>query len=166
MRVLLMRHGPAVDPGRTASDSLRWLTQEGRRVVRGVVGALEELGLRWTHVFTSPLPRAVQTAEIVASPPWFDGPVEVNPALAPDDGTAAQVLAPLEAVGDGAFAVIVGHEPRIRVLAGHLLGVDSFPAFRSGGACLVRWAPGAAALFELRMDPDAREPIRDLGGLP
>lgn len=133
--------------------------------MRGVTGALEELGLRWTHAFTSPLPRAVQTAEIIASPPWFEGEVAVVPALAPDDGTTAQSLAPLERLSDDAFAVLVGHEPKIRVLAGHLLGLDTFPAFRTGGACLVRWTPGAAAAFELAMDPDDRRPVRDLGAL-
>lgn len=161
MRILLVRHAQAGNPAQTADD-YRWLTSQGRETMRGVTGALEELGLRWTHIYTSPLVRAVQTAEILASPPWFAGPVEVNRGLAPEEGTTARALSPLDTVDDDAFAVFVGHEPRIRVLAGHLLGVDRFPAFRPGAVCALRWTPGAAAELEWRLDPDERRPIRDL----
>lgn len=163
MRLLLVRHAQAVDPSSVPSDALRWLTPDGRATMRGVAGALEELGLRWTHIYSSPLVRAVQTADILASPPWFDGPVEVHRTLAPDEGSVAQVLSLLTDLGSGAFPVLVGHEPGIRLVTGHLLGADAFPAFRSGGACLVRWTVGALAEFEWRLDPDERRPIRGLG---
>jgi phosphohistidine phosphatase len=160
MRVLLVRHAQAVDPYLTWGDHVRWLTEEGRRTMKGVTGTLEELGLRWDRIFTSPLTRAVQTAEILAAPAWFEGSVEVHAPLSPDEGTTALALAPLERVtGDGVVA-LVGHEPRIRVMAGQLLGVDAFPAFRPAGTCLVRWTPGAAGQLEWRMDPDARTPER------
>jgi phosphohistidine phosphatase len=161
MRVLLVRHAQAVDPGLTPSDHVRWLTSAGRTTMKGVTGAIEELGLRWDRILTSPLTRTVQTAEILASPAWFEGPVGVHGPLSPDEGTTAQALAPLGEIGDE-MVVLVSHEPKIRLLAGHLLGVDRFPAFRSGGACLVRWTPGAAGQLEWRMDPDERRPATSL----
>jgi phosphohistidine phosphatase len=164
MRVLLVRHAEAVDPALTPSDHLRWLTEQGRRTMKGVTGALEELGVRWERIFTSPWVRAVQTAEILASPAWFNGPVRVHPALSPEEGTTAQALAPLEEVSGDEVVAVVGHAPRIRMFAGHLLGLDAFPAFRSGAVCLLRWTPGAAGELEWRMDPDARVPERSLEG--
>lgn len=163
MRLLLVRHAQAVEPPSVPADTLRWLTPDGRGTMRGVTGALEELGLRWTHIFSSPLVRAVQTAEILASPAWFDGPVEVHRMLAPDEGSVAQVLSLLTDLGPDAFPVLVGHEPGIRLVTGHLLGADAFPAFRTGGVCLVRWMVGALAELEWRLDPDDRRPIEGLG---
>lgn len=162
MRILLVRHAEAVDAEQASSDELRWLTSEGREAMRGVAGTLGELGLRFTHVFTSPLVRSVQTAEILAAQDWFRGTVEVCPALSPQVGTTAQALAPLDELEDGAFVVLVGHMPRIRIMTAHLLGRESFPSFRSGAACLLRWTAGADAAFEWMLDPTTREPIRSI----
>jgi phosphohistidine phosphatase len=161
MRILLVRHGQAVDTHLAPSDQARWLTEEGRATMRGVAEALGELGLRFSRMFTSPLVRAVQTAEILASVGPYDGSLEVVSALAPDEGTTAQALGPLDSLDDHDVVVIVGHEPRIRVLATHLLGVDQFPAFRTGATCLVRWTSGARATFEWMLDPETRVPVRD-----
>ena len=97
MRVLLMRHGQAVDSRAASSDHDRWLTNEGRRTATTVGERLSRMDLRYACVYTSPLVRAVQTAEsLVAMQPGFDGPLRVHRALSTEEGTTAQALAPLD----------------------------------------------------------------------
>ena len=160
MRILLVRHGPAVDPYATSTDEARWLTEAGRRRVRKVAKALAELGLEPSIVFTSPFVRAVQTAEALASgQPRFEGPIEVVRALAPEQGSTAQALAPLERVPNDALVFLVGHEPKIRALAAHLSEVPGFPGFQPGAACLVEH-DGEHGRFEWMMDPETTDLVR------
>ncbi|MBC7172096.1 MAG: histidine phosphatase family protein [Polyangiaceae bacterium] len=160
MRILLVRHGSAVDPYATSSDETRWLTETGRRRVRNVARALVDRGLEPTAIYTSPLVRAVQTAEILAGAPRdFFGPLHVLPALSPDHGTTAQALAPLDRTAEDALVFFVGHEPKIRVLAGHLAGIPRFPAFQAGAACLIEH-DGKRGRFEWMMDPETTELAR------
>jgi phosphohistidine phosphatase len=165
MRILLVRHGPAVDPYATSTDEARWLTEPGRRRVRRVAEALTELELEPAIIFTSPLVRAVQTAEILASAQRdFAGPIEVVRALAPEQGSSAQALAPLERLAADALVFVVGHEPKIRSLAGHLSGVPKFPGFQAGAACLVAH-DGERGRFEWMMDPETTELARAVSAI-
>jgi phosphohistidine phosphatase len=164
MRILLVRHGKAVDTHEAPSDGARWLSRQGRIAMRSVGRALHELGLRYTRIYTSPLVRAVQTAEILAAVEPFEGPLQVSVALAPDSGTTAEALGPLEELEAGDVAVFVGHEPRIRLMAGQLLGVERFPAFRTGAACLLHCLDEEVH-FEWMLDPATGGPVRDLHAL-
>lgn len=165
MRVLFVRHGPAIDPRGASFDEARWLTAEGRRRVRRVAGALVELDVAPTAIYASHLVRAVQTAEILAAAqPGFDSPVEVLPALSPERGTTAQALAPLDEASNDAVLFFVGHEPKIRALAGHLTGVGGFPAFKAGAACLVT-SDGHSGRFEWMMDPETLALARSLDAI-
>jgi phosphohistidine phosphatase len=156
MRVLLVRHGKAVDLEEAGTDAGRWLTADGREAMRAQAGRLIELGLRFDRVYTSPLVRAVQTAEILAAGNGFGGAIEARPALAPEIGTAAKALDGLDEVPDDGVVVLVGHMPRIRVLAGHLVAAPSFPPFRTGAACLIEWRPGQEGSFRFLLDPGGR----------
>jgi phosphohistidine phosphatase len=155
MRILLVRHGPAVDPYVAPTDETRWLTDDGRRRMQRVAAALAELGLRFTRIYTSPLVRTVQTAELLAAAqPGFAGPIEVHRALAPEHGSTAQALAPMDHAGEGDLIALITHEPKVRILAGHLTRHSTFPAFRAGAACLVEH-DGARGRFEWMMDPES-----------
>ena len=166
MRVLLVRHGKAVDLEEAGTDAGRWLTADGRAAMRAQVERLGEIGLRFDRVYTSPLVRAVQTAEILAAGNGYAGAIEARPALAPEIGTTAQALDGLEDAPDGELIVLVGHMPRIRVLAGHLVGQPSFPPFRTGAACLVEWRPGEGGSFRFLLDPGGKrfEELSDVPG--
>lgn len=152
MRVVLVRHAEAVDGHEVGSDAVRYLTDNGRRSVRRVGAALVEHGVVPTRIYTSPLVRAVQSAEVLAAAAGLDGPVVVWPALA--GGTTAQALSVLEApelVADDTV-MLVGHEPSIRTMAGHLTGLGRFPGFRTAGACVIRWDGGRGS-FQWVLDP-------------
>ena len=111
----LIRHAHAVD--RDGRDDDRPLSAEGRRQAREVGAALARQGVHFTRLCTSPLVRAVETAELVAMGTGFDGGLDVADALRPDGGwkqLQREVLAPL---GGEAALALVGHEPSI----GHFL---------------------------------------------
>jgi phosphohistidine phosphatase len=123
VELFLVRHADAVDDARLSDDAHRHLTESGRAQAR----ALGER-LRWhdctpTLVLTSPLVRAVQTAELVLAALGLDAPcsVEAAPALAP--GTRPSVaVAAISALAADASVLVVGHEPLLCAIASTLAG--------------------------------------------
>lgn len=154
MRVLFVRHAEAVVAREAPNDAYRWLSRNGRSAMREMASILDDRGIRYTRILTSPLVRAVQTAEILASAEWFGGPVSVHVPLAPEVGTTAEALAPLSTFGKDETVVLVGHEPSIRVLAGHVLGLEQMQPFATGGCCLVRFEPGTKGQLEWMVAPN------------
>ena len=153
MRVLLMRHGEAIDSGVTSSDYDRWLTDEGRRTVTTVGEMLSRMDLRYARVYTSPLVRAVQTAEILAAmQPGFDGPLRVHRALSTEEGTTAQALQPLEHAGEQDVIVMVGHMPKVGILSAHLGRLAHAPSFSPGSVCLLNVDDGKGRV-QWMLDP-------------
>ena len=139
------------------SDHDRWLTDEGRRTATSVGRTLAMLDLEYARMYTSPLVRAVQTAEILAAThPGFDGPLEVHRALSVDEGTTAQAVAPLQDADDASLIVMVGHMPKVGVLAGFLGQLPSPPSFQTGAACLLQ-VEGRNGRFEWMLDPHSLE---------
>lgn len=80
-RVYLVRHGKAEDFGPSGSDADRRLTSEGRQELAQLGKQLARLDDKIEVVLTSPLRRAVETAEVLAE--RFGVGVEVEPALEP-----------------------------------------------------------------------------------
>jgi phosphohistidine phosphatase len=118
MDIYLIRHAQAVD-GDGMRDDDRPLTAQGRKQALDVGGALAKQKVRFARLVTSPLVRAVETAELVAVSLGFDGGLDVHDAMRPDGSwkhLLREVLEPAAAGGGGALAV-VGHEPTI----GHYL---------------------------------------------
>ena len=66
MKLYVMRHGPAEDDAPTGRDADRALTAAGRERVAAVAKALSEANESPFAILSSPLVRAMQTAEIVA----------------------------------------------------------------------------------------------------
>lgn len=116
---MVLRHAIAEDSSASGRDEDRRLTGEGKRKLREVVAGMRALELPVECVLTSPLRRAVETAEIVAE--GYDAPeIEHTPALAPGAGPDA-VIAALGNVGRPSGIVLVGHEPDLAELASTLL---------------------------------------------
>src|SRR5579864_3782830 len=66
-RLYLLRHGIAVPPGTEGyEDDDRPLTSKGERRTRQVAQGLRRLRLKLDRIISSPLPRALRTAELVA----------------------------------------------------------------------------------------------------
>jgi phosphohistidine phosphatase len=127
MKLYVMRHGPAEDQSGSGLDGDRALTASGRERVRAVAKLLVELGEAPLAVITSPLVRAVQTAEIVALVTQLGqgkGSVEVRREMSPSGHTSALVDTLL---AEGRKRVmVVGHEPDLGELVTTLLGKGAF----------------------------------------
>jgi phosphohistidine phosphatase len=127
MKLYVMRHGPAEDQSDSGQDGDRALTPSGRERVRAVANLLVELDEAPVTIITSPLVRAVQTAEIIAvvtQRAQAKGMVEVRREMSPSGGPA-ELVGRLVTEGRKR-TLIVGHEPDLSELVATLLGKDSF----------------------------------------
>jgi phosphohistidine phosphatase len=80
MRIVLFRHGPAGerDPEQWPDDAQRPLTSKGEQRTAAAAAGLRRLRPDVRQVFTSPLLRALQTAQVAArasrcTRPWRRG---------------------------------------------------------------------------------------------
>lgn len=121
MEVFLIRHAAAVDETLDLRDPLRHLTPDGREQAKALGDRLRWHDCHPTHIWTSPLVRAVQTAELVAAGIQLPIAVDVLPHLAPGESPRA-VLKALEQVPRDAHVILVGHEPGISGVGELLLG--------------------------------------------
>lgn len=133
MKLYVMRHGPAEDSSATGRDGDRALTPEGRERTRAVARALLAEGEAPLTIISSPLVRALQTAEIVATVTELEkrvreakdaggapGAVEIRREMAPG-GDALSLVFELARSGRKR-AMVVGHEPDVSMLVSHLVG--------------------------------------------
>lgn len=127
MKLYLIRHAEAVSPGPGVPDTYRYLTVNGRQKCREVGRLLREASVAFDAVVTSPLVRAVQTAELIADAVDYLGPIESHTAFTP--GAYAQ-LACEELLKRGSSVAVVGHEPGMSELAAFLVGQPGFAPFR------------------------------------
>jgi phosphohistidine phosphatase len=139
VKLLIIRHGPAGDRAEWEAegrdDRLRPLTLQGKKEMRRVAEGLARVVSKIDLLATSPLVRAVQTAEIVAS--HFDcDPVTVE-ALAPGHDPD-EVMRWLRGQRGDTIAV-VGHEPDLSTLACYLLTAkpSSFLTLKKSGTGLL-----------------------------
>ncbi len=127
MRIHLARHSLAVDPGAGLEDSARYLSARGRDRAREVGGTLSRQGVSIDAVLTSPLVRAVQTAELLAGELGYSGEIQALPALAP--GYPPRLVLD-DLAARGTSLLLVGHEPTLPMLGALLVGAPSFPPLR------------------------------------
>jgi phosphohistidine phosphatase len=120
MKLYVMRHGVAEDAAASFHDFDRALTAKGRKRTRDVARSLDRADEKPLAIISSPLVRALQTAEIVASVIDPEEPVVVRQEIAPDGDLITLVH---ELVAAKARSVmIVGHEPNLSSLVDQLLG--------------------------------------------
>src|SRR5690349_18582726 len=110
MRVILVRHAEAVPEEDAGSARDRWLSMLGREMARGLAKLLREQEVVPDGIVASPLPRAVQTAELLAAGLDYLAVIESWRCLEP--GAHPRVAA-TELGGRGGTVVVVGHEPSI-----------------------------------------------------
>jgi phosphohistidine phosphatase len=142
MKLTIIRHGIAVPSGTPGiSDGERPLTRKGRRRFQDVARGLAEICERPDVLLTSPLPRAVETAEI-AGEAW--GGITPTSEAVLAEGGVDQILAVLAQHAPDQHVAIVGHEPTLSSLLARLLGSGATErfAFRKGGVAHLD-VPGA-----------------------
>jgi phosphohistidine phosphatase len=149
----LIRHGIAEERGEAwPDDTKRPLTERGIARLKKEARGLARLDVSFDVVLTSPLVRARQTADAVAS--TFDPrpPIVVIESLSPG-GTYQAVLADLEKQTRRSRIALVGHEPGIGELAARMIGSRHPLEFKKGAVCMIYFetlppaGPGALRWF-------------------
>jgi phosphohistidine phosphatase len=120
--IYLIRHAEAVPSGDpNYEDDDRPLLDLGRRQARQLGAALAERGIRFDAVLSSPLPRALATAEeMLAGMNAREMEIKTHSSLAP--GGKARRMDRLLLKTDGESIAVVGHQPDLGLYAGRLIG--------------------------------------------
>jgi phosphohistidine phosphatase len=169
VKLYVMRHGPAEDQAASLKDSDRTLTAAGRERVRLVAKLLLDIGEAPLSIVTSPLVRAVQTAEIVAVASKLsdrEGTVAVRRELSPGGGGGPALVASLAAAGSKRV-MLVGHEPDLSELVATLAPAATRASFDkamviglyvgpNGDHSRLRFVLDPRAL---KLDPDKRDSV-------
>ena len=133
MDLLLMRHGKAEPPQRTDFD--RELTEAGRRRITDASFGLKQIfSPTQMYVWASPLPRAKQTAEIMAR---TFGVSEISEHHEIYSGELELLTQAILDLPENSALLIVGHEPCLSGWSERISGV------------LIPFKPGAAACYKL-----------------
>ncbi len=126
LELTILRHGIAVDPAKAKmTDDERPLTNKGVRRTRRIARGLHRLKVEPERILTSPLPRAWQTAGIVASALRRSDLVEVCEELRPGLDPA-EIREWLRSRPETKL-MVVGHNPCLTQLAAVLLAGDAAP---------------------------------------
>ena len=113
MDVILFRHGIAVDAANwKGDDATRPLTADGADRTKQGAHGLYRLKVQPDHVFSSPLVRARQTADLVKGQLALKIKIELVDDLLPDAPPDA-LLARLASLPAHSVVLCVGHEPHL-----------------------------------------------------
>jgi phosphohistidine phosphatase len=139
MNLYILRHGIAVERGTPGfdSDADRPLTAKGKRLVRQIAEAMREMELSFDLIFSSPFPRARQTAEIVAAVFKRQKKLACSNELTPG-GNAKSLVGHLNKIKPPPENILlVGHEPYLSRFIGLLSAgnADMEIDLKKGGLC-------------------------------
>jgi phosphohistidine phosphatase len=165
MDCILFRHGIAIERDEwDAEEEQRPLTAKGIEKTEEAAAGLLRMKLTPTHVFTSPLTRALETARIIRQAFRLRTDMQAHEALLPE-APPDRLLTLLAALPPDSTVICVGHEPHLGETAGvSLFGkpVTGLSLKKAGACCLrfretpkagraeLRWWMGPAQLRDLR----------------
>jgi phosphohistidine phosphatase len=160
MKLYLLRHGIAVEPGSPgyAKDADRPLLPEGERKLGQIAEAMEALDLSFDLILSSPYLRARQTAEIVAEALKARKKLEFSDSLVPGGSTKKLVEFLNRLQPPPESVLLVGHEPYLSGLVSLLVAGNQglSVVFKKGGLCKLTTeslAPGRCAALEWLLTP-------------
>jgi phosphohistidine phosphatase len=139
MQLYFLRHGEADWPGWTKPDDERPLTDFGKKEVRQVAKFLNRLKVKPDLIVSSPLPRALQTAEAAAE--QLKTKLRQDEALEPGFGISE--LSTVLKRHPSKVLMLVGHEPDFSSVISALTGAS------------LKLSKAGVALVDI--DPEAQE---------
>jgi phosphohistidine phosphatase len=134
MRIYIVRHGIAEETAK-GGDEQRALSDEGRKKMKEIAAGFARLEPEIDVIYSSPLVRAMQTAEIVAKGIAHSKNIEKMIELSPGH-SPAEVAKKLQGLKKGSNFVLAGHEPNCSLLADYLLGRVEIE-FKKGAISLI-----------------------------
>jgi len=153
MNLYLMRHADAGVPRENpVLDAKRALVKEGKQQCMLMAGMLTGLKAQIDVIISSPLKRARQTAQFVATEIGFESPILTSPALAPDgDFAAVQQLIAQHSNREG--VLVVGHNPNLHQFIARLMSGNGNGNGHPGPIGSIRLRKGAIARIDLAKRP-------------
>jgi phosphohistidine phosphatase len=156
MNLYLARHGESGKSMADAKrDSKRPLTSEGRKEVEEIADSIVRLGVKFDEIATSPLPRAIETARIIAKR-QKKAKLLVWDELSPE-GDRRAMLSRLAKMGHESEVLLVGHEPYLTSVVADLMGAGPGTILlRKAGLVRIRvtsFAPSAKGELRWLLSP-------------
>jgi phosphohistidine phosphatase len=147
MNLYLMRHANAgLRRENAALDAKRALIKDGKDQCMLMARVLSAFKVQVDVIVSSPLKRALQTAQFVGTELGYEAKVEISPALGLDaDFTAFQQM--LARYADREGVLVVGHNPNLFQFLGRLVS--------GNGGAAIRMRKGSIA----RIDMDRHPPL-------
>jgi phosphohistidine phosphatase len=147
MNVYLMRHANAgLRRENPTLDAKRALIKEGKEQCMLMARVLSALKVQIDVIVSSPLKRALQTAQFVGTELGYEAKVEIHPALGLNaDFAAFQQM--LGRYADREGVLVVGHNPNLFQFLGRLI--------TGNGGAAIRMRKGSIA----RIDMDRHPPL-------
>jgi len=138
MKLYIVRHAIAVPQGAGIRDDDRPLTEDGIKKMRQAAAGLWALDWIPDFMWTSPLIRARQTAEILVEFLGKKIKLKILPALAPS-GSRREVYREINSYDKKMDLMIVGHQPSLGEIAGEICwnSTEDYIEFKKGGACAI-----------------------------
>jgi phosphohistidine phosphatase len=155
MQLYLVRHTEAIERSEGLAEELRHLTRRGRKQAAKQAKRLKKNRLRPGLIITSPLIRAVQTAELLAVDIGKETVVAADACLAAGADTDA-VMTLLRGAANKMSIMLVGHEPQLSALAAQLLGYEHVAPLAKGSCLALSWRPDKPerpAAFDWYIEP-------------
>ena len=144
MQLYFFRHAEAEDGGTTLPDHARQLTKRGVERTHHAADVLKSLDVKPAHLYSSPLVRARQTADILAEALGVD--VEEQAEVGP--GFNARAVSELvNGAPNNDSIMFVGHEPDFSATISSLIG-GGWIDMKKGGLA--------------RIDVDNMQPLRGM----
>jgi phosphohistidine phosphatase len=139
MQLYFLRHGEADWPHWTRPDDERPLTDFGKKEVRQVAKFLDRLKVKPDLIVSSPLPRALQTAEVAAE--QLKTKMRQDEALEPGFGISEL------------STVLKRHRSKVLMLVGHEPDFSSVISALTGG--FIKMSKAGVALVDI--DPETEK---------
>ena len=117
MKLYILRHGKADWPDWDKDDNERPLTEDGIKEMRRAAKFWKKIGVAPATIYSSPLPRALQTAQLAQK--QIGGELQIEKTVAP--GATARIVKSL-LKAQNADLMIVGHEPDLSQIIHTLTG--------------------------------------------
>jgi len=135
MILYVMRHAEAVDECETLTDEWRYLTEKGRSVTEKMSATIAGIGPKTRLTVTSPLTRAVQTAEIMARKACRKNIVVSSGLLLPGSDIG-ELVSYLKRCEEAKRVMVVGHQPQLGMLIATLFGREELTIELKKGGCV------------------------------
>jgi len=132
MELYLLRHGIAEDRAPNGRDADRRLTDEGRDKLRRILERAHAAGVELSLILSSPLRRALETAEVAAHELGYQGKIVRTPALEPNS-SPHKIWEAIREHREETAVLLAGHEPLFSATVAYLVGsTQQMIHFRKG----------------------------------